>query len=125
MTRTIATLALIASAFLLGGAVPMPAAEIQLSKQEVKDLVANAKTPADHLKLAAWYNAEAANLEAEAQEHELSADANRGRGETLGAKGPMNGRTAGHCDYFARTARETASNYRSLAAGQLELASGK
>jgi hypothetical protein len=54
-----------------------PAVEIivkaQLSPKDVKALVANAKTPADHMKLAHHYTAMAAKHEAEAQEHEALA----------------------------------------------------
>jgi hypothetical protein len=39
------------------------------NKKEVKELIANARTPADHERLAAYYRAEAARMQAEEQEH--------------------------------------------------------
>lgn len=42
---------------------------VKLSKQELKALIANAKTPADHEKLAAHYRAEAEHLKAEQEDH--------------------------------------------------------
>jgi hypothetical protein len=61
------------------------------------------------------FNAEAAKFEAEAVEHETLANSYRGKGDSVGAKGPMTGRTAGHCDYFAKVAREKAKANRELA----------
>ncbi len=57
----------------LAVAVPLaqPAARHEkLTKKELKALIASAKTPADHERLAAYYSAEAQDLEAKHQEHE-------------------------------------------------------
>lgn len=45
----------------------------QLSKKQLKALVAGAKSPEDHLKLAAYYRAETARLTAKQREHEEEA----------------------------------------------------
>jgi hypothetical protein len=115
MKRFATAFTLTASLFVMGAFTGAPAAGIQLSSGEVKELSATASTPADHLKLAAYFNAEAAKFEAEAVEHETLANSYRGKGDSVGAKGPMTGRTAGHCDYFAKVAREKAKANRELA----------
>lgn len=49
----------------------MEAAEKQkLSPKELKTLIASAKTPADHERIAVYYRAEAQKLEAKEREHE-------------------------------------------------------
>jgi hypothetical protein len=48
-----------------------------LSSKEVQDLIANGKTPADHLKLAKHYTALAARYDAEAADHVAEAKAYR------------------------------------------------
>ena len=49
-----------------------------LSKSELKNLIANTKTAADHERLAAHFDAKAAQLEADAKDHdELAEDYKR------------------------------------------------
>jgi hypothetical protein len=50
-------------------ALPMSPLE-ELARKELKDLIASAKTPADHERLAAHYHSEAQRLEAKSREHE-------------------------------------------------------
>ena len=48
-----------------------PAVEQEkLTRRELKTLIASAKTPADHERIATYYRAEAQNLEAKQREHE-------------------------------------------------------
>lgn len=56
-------------AFLFGMVPQMPAAQ-QLTKKQVNALIATAKTPEDHMKLAAYYRDKAEQAKAEAAEHE-------------------------------------------------------
>src|SRR5947209_1908326 len=117
MKRFLITVTLTASALLFGTVLQTTAAEsVQLSKRQVQELAATAKTPDDHLKLAAYFNREADVLEAEAREHEELANTYRGRGDSVGSKGSMSGKTAGHCDYFAKSVREAAKADREIAA---------
>lgn len=51
-----------------------------LSHKEVNELIASAKEPQDHLRLAQYYNSEADRLEAEAKEHEVMAESYRKAG---------------------------------------------
>lgn len=59
--------------FAITVAMPLarPAVEQEkLTPKELKTLIASAKTPADHQRIAAHYRAEARNLEAKQREHE-------------------------------------------------------
>src|SRR5437764_15273004 len=108
MKRFVTAFTLTASALFIGAFAQLTAASIQLSKDEVKELSAGAATPADHLKLAAYFNSEADRFEAEAIEHEGLANAHRIKTDVLAEKHPMSGNTAEHCDHFAKVAREKA-----------------
>ena len=99
------------------GVFQINAAEgVQLSKDQLKELIRSANTPADHQKLAAYYRDEANKLEAEATEHQELAKAYRNRTDAVAQKHPMSSKTAGHCDYFAKSVREAAKADRALAA---------
>lgn len=125
MKRFVTTTLLMASALLLGGISQMMGAEaVQLSKDQVKELIGSAKTPGDHQKLAAFYRGEADKLEAEAKEHEELATAYRSRTDAVAQKHTMSGKTAGHCDYFAKSVREAAKADRELAAEHELMAKG-
>lgn len=86
-----------------------------LKPKEVKALVANAKSPADHLRLARHFTAMAEKHEAEAKEHdELAAEYSRN--PQMRGKMPMAPNTAEHCRYFAEHCRNAAKQMRSMAA---------
>jgi hypothetical protein len=62
-----------AAAFSLSLLTPYPAKAVesgQLSKKELKSLVKTASTPAEHLRVANYYRAEATRLRAQAAEHQ-------------------------------------------------------
>jgi len=88
-----------------------------LSHQELKTLLANARTPKDHLKLAAHYRAEAEGFEASAKEHEkLASYYDRSSWQ-------IRGRVAtAHCERIASAARDAAGEARVLAAAHEEMA---
>jgi hypothetical protein len=102
---------------------PMTAAEVtRLTSKEVKTLVATAKTPADHMKLAKYFEGEAAKLEAESKEHEELAQIYRKNPNAMGMKTPMNPTSAEHCEYFAKATREAAKAAKDLAAAHEQMA---
>lgn len=107
--------------------VPAPQASAvemkgMLKSKEVKALVANAKTPADHMKLARHYTAMAEKHEAEAKEHEALA-VEYARNPRLGStKTPMSPNSAEHCKYFAEHCRKAADEMRAMAAEHEEMA---
>lgn len=95
-----------------------PAAEPkgELTAKQVKALVASAKTPADHIKLAHHFTAMAVKHETEAQEHEALA-AEYTRNPQMGAeKHPMATKSAEHCKFFAEHCRDAAKEMRAMAA---------
>jgi len=115
MKRFVTTLSLTASALMFGTFSQARAADIPLSKDEVKELSASAATAAEHLKLAAYFNVEADRFEAEAVVHEGLARAQRIPTDAIAEKHTMSSHTAGHCDYFGKVAREKARVDRALA----------
>jgi hypothetical protein len=96
--------------------------KVNLTSAELKELIRNAKEPADHQKIAQYFNQEADRLEAEAKDHVDLAAIYRGNPTLDESKHPMSGRTAGHCDYFSKVAREAARADRQLAAAHAGLA---
>jgi hypothetical protein len=112
------------AALIVVSAVQAPAVEPkgELKSSEVKALVANANTPADHMKLAHHYAAMAVKHDAEAQEHEVLA-AEYTKNAQLGAsKHPMAPNTAEHCKFFAEHCRNAAKEMRAMAAAHEEMA---
>ena len=117
-------------AFALAAAVAVSAGQTGksgdlLTSKQVKELVANAKTPADHTKLSKHFSALAAKYEADAAEHvELSAVYRKNPG-TAESKRPGGPDTAVHCDRFAQLARDAAKEARDLAAAHEHMAAAK
>jgi hypothetical protein len=90
-----------------------------LSRKEVKTLIASAKTKEDHLKLADYYNAQAARLEAEAKDHDAMAEYYR-QNPPRTTKFQVFGEE--HCKEIARRFRESAAKPQKLAAMHEQLA---
>ena len=93
-----------------------------LSGKEVRDLIANAKTPAEHRKLAKHFAAVAARYEAEAADHAAEAKAYRAAPNASEAKRPGGPDTALHCDRLAEAARNAATAARDLARDHEQMA---
>ena len=71
VTSAVLSLALLSCALVTGAAAETSA---NLSKKELKTLLATAKTPADQQRLAAYYRDKAQRLKAKAQEFSAQAD---------------------------------------------------
>ena len=101
-------------------AVRLPAQEkpLRLTHKQLNDLIKNAKEPADHEKLAAYYRQEAARLKQEAQEHETAAKMYGASGMTK--PGVPSG--APHCDTWAKLDSEAAKEAEALASMHEEMA---
>lgn len=84
---------------------------LKLSHQQLNDLIKNAKEPADHEKLAAYYRQEAARLKREAQEHEMAAKMYGVTGQTK----PSVANGQPHCDTWAKLDIEAAKEADALA----------
>jgi hypothetical protein len=96
-----------------------------LTAKEVRELIANAKTPADHVRLQKHYLASAARYDAEAAEHTAEAAAYRKNPSFMDSKHPGNPGTASHCDRFAELSRAAAKEARDLAAAHEQMAAAK
>jgi hypothetical protein len=94
----------------------------ELSKKEVKALLAKAGTPADHLRLAGHFQALANRLESEAQEHAALAKVYRARPTGSEIKRPMSPDTAAHCEYFAESLEKASKAARALAEAHEQMA---
>ena len=93
-----------------------------LKSAEVKALVASAKTPADHMKLARHFNAMAEKHEAEALEHEALVVEYTRNPRMGSSKTPMSPNSAEHCRYFAEHCRKAAKEMQAMAAAHEEMA---
>ena len=93
-----------------------------LSKQELKILIVSAKTAQDHERLAKHFDAEADQLDAEANDHQEMVPQYKANPTIDEVKHPMSGRTAGHCQYFADDLHKAATQARELAADHREMA---
>jgi hypothetical protein len=119
MKRTVSILSILSLAFVMTvtALAQMPSAQASkpehLSKHQLNTLIATAKTPAEHLRIAQYYQAKAQEYLAEAKEHEemlaaykanptLSTDKNRAS-------------TIGHCEYFVQTFKDLAAKSQELA----------
>ena len=106
-------------------AVPTAKSSDLLTPRQVKELIATAKTPTDHVKLQKHFLAVAAKYEADANEHAAEAQAYRRNPSFMESKNPAGPGTATHCDRFAELDREAAKEARNLAAAHEHMAAAK
>jgi hypothetical protein len=105
------------AATVLGLALGASAAESKtITKKEARELVNKAATPADHLKLAAYYKSEAKKFEADAEEHAGMAAGYRAAPRPSEVKLPGATDTVVHCDSISKNLKEAAVEARALAA---------
>jgi hypothetical protein len=86
-----------------------------LKKDELKNLIANAKTAQDHQRVADHYTAKAEQFEAEATEHAEEAAKYKANPNMHEMKHPGSPQTASHCESMARSLRDAAKQARQLA----------
>ena len=86
-----------------------------LTKKELKTAIANAKTPEDHQRIAAYFTKQADAMLTEAKEHDELVTVYARSPNPAETKQPMSGRTAEHCKYFAEYARKAAQQDQELA----------
>ena len=96
-----------------------------LSKKEVKALIATAKTPAEHRRIASYYREQAARLTANAKEHVAMAE-EYAKNPTFAAMETKQqasfGQGATHCRRWAELYNEQAKEAEALAALHEEMA---
>lgn len=95
-----------------------------ISKSELRTLIANAKTPADHERIAQYFDAEATKYEADAKEH-----AEEASDYAAHPSNPANGKDTvystdmqGHCTNLGAKLKEAAQEARVIAAGHRKMA---
>jgi hypothetical protein len=111
----------------LVGLVTLSAAESKsadlLTHRQVKELVATAKTPADHTRLAKHFTAVAVKYETDAADHvDLAATYRKNPNGRAESKSPGGPDTAVHCDRFGQLALEAAKEARALASAHEHMA---
>jgi hypothetical protein len=103
---------------------PAGAKDKTLSQSELRSLVANAKTAADHERIAQYFDAEATKYEADAKKHEEEASYYAvhptpaiGKLQNLYSQNMQS-----HCPNLAAKLKEAAQEARLIAAGHREMA---
>ena len=84
-----------------------------LSKKHLNSLIATAKTPAEHKRIADYYSTQAESYLAQSKEHAQMAEgykANPAINNSKFSKG-----TVGHCEYFAQSFKEMSSKAGEMA----------
>lgn len=92
----------------------------KLSKQQLFSLIATAKTPADHTRIADYYQAQAANYLAQSKEHEQMAAAYK-KNPIFNSSKFATG-TVNHCDYLAQSLKKDSDEAQDLAKIHEEMA---
>jgi hypothetical protein len=85
----------------------------KLSKQQLNTLIATAKTPAEHSRIAQYYGAEAQNLLAQSKEHAQMAEQFKNNPVTNSSKHVTG--TVNHCEFLAQDLKESAAAMQNLA----------
>lgn len=101
MKRNIAILSVVLAIAVTGFAASVPQSAERLSKKQLSALVAGAKTPAEHKRIATYYRSQAELLLAESNEHAKMATelaANPATNNSKNAHG-----TVHHCEYIAQS----------------------
>ncbi len=112
LIRTFSLLAVLTVAFAAySQSTAQPTAD-KLSKHQLLSLIATAKTPADHLRLAHYYEAQANYYLAQSSLHQEMAAAYRKNG-VVSPKYSIN--SANHCDAFAQDFKKDATKMQELA----------
>lgn len=117
MKRTFAALSVLSLAVVMtiaayGQTVPVQKPE-HLSKQQLNTLIATAKTPAEHGRIAQYFEAKAQDYRAQAQEHEAMVAAYKANTSLSTEKNAAS--TINHCEYFVQTFKELAVKSHELA----------
>ena len=123
-TRTLKLAFFVAAAAMLTTVVSVPAGakDKLLSKSELKNLIANAESKADHERIAQYFDAEATRYEAEGKDHgELAPFYQRNPDPAL-SKHPGSQRSFQHCDSLSKSLQQAAEDAHQLAAEHREMA---
>jgi superoxide dismutase len=118
MKRTISIFSILSLAFVMTLAALGQTTSAQqtkpehFSKRQLKTLIATARTPAEHQRIAQYYQAKAQDYLAQAKEHEQMVAAFKAN-PSLTAKSQAG--TINHCEYFVQTFKDLAAKSQELA----------
>ncbi|MGB6723644.1 MAG: hypothetical protein WBE72_22790 [Terracidiphilus sp.] len=116
MKRTIAIFSLVFALTFAAFAQAAPSQQLapeHLSKQQLNTLIATAKTPAEHRRIAQYFQAKAQDYLAQAQEHAQMLAAYKANPSLSNDK--RRSSTIGHCEYFVQTFKDLAAKSQELA----------
>src|ERR1035441_10578469 len=115
MNRTIVSFAFAAVlAFTSFAAMAQTQPKVEkLSKQQLNTLIATAKTPAEHERIAQYYKAKAVDYLAQAKEHEAMVAAYKANSSLSNDKNQAS--TISHCEDFVTTFKALADNNQEMA----------
>jgi hypothetical protein len=85
----------------------------RLSQQQLLSLIATAKTPAEHRRLAHYYDDKAEDYLAQSAQHQKEADAYKMNPMTSSSKFATG--TVNHCQFFAQSFKDDAAKMKELA----------
>jgi hypothetical protein len=112
LRRTVGTMPFLFVATLGHAAKLQPEPE-KLSNQQLNTLISTAKTPAEHQRIAQFYQSQAQDYLAQAQEHEAMVAAYKANSSLSTDKNRAS--TIGHCEYFVKTFKDLAVKSQELA----------
>lgn len=102
--------------------VPAAAKDKTLSQKDLKYLIANAETKAEHERIAQYFDTEAAKYQAEAKEHADLALLYQRNTSATPTKYPGSMQSFQHCDSLSKSLQQAAENARQLATEHREMA---
>ena len=120
------TLSIVSLAFVLAisaftqNAFAQQAKREHLNKQQLNSLIATAKTPAEHQRIAQYFQAKALDYLSQAKEHEQMIAAYKANTSISTEKNRAS--TIGHCEYFVQTFKDLAAKSQELAKMHEEMA---
>ena len=122
MKRILTALSLIAVLLVatIGHAAQPNTGNEKLTKQQLLTLIATAKTPAEHQRIAKYYAAKAQDFLAESQLHEQMAQAYKANPITSSPKFASG--TVSHCEYLAESLKRDSEHYKQLAQSHEKMA---
>jgi predicted metal-dependent hydrolase len=92
----------------------------KLTNQQLLSLIATAKTPAEHQRIAQYYEAKALDYQAQAREHEQMVAAYKGNSSLSTNKNQAS--TVSHCEHFVAILNAQAAKSQELAASHQQMA---
>jgi hypothetical protein len=114
MNRTIATLsfAIVLAFTSFAASAQTQLISADLSKQQLVSLIASAKTPAEHIRIAQYYGAKAQDYLAQSNEHAQMAEQFKENSLTSSPKFSFG--TVNHCEYLAQSFKQKAERMQKL-----------